>query len=137
MVVMRTDGTGLRLASAPRGSEDFDPAWSKTSRLAFIRQRPAKAGTGYVHEIISVDRMGQDQRVLVPSSSYAFRSLVWSPDGRTLAFTVPYDDRSSEFAVGLFILAPDRARPRFLLRAAGMAELGWSRFGSLIGGSSS
>jgi Tol biopolymer transport system component len=132
MVVMRADGTGARLVSAPRGAEDFDPTWSRTGRLAFIRHRPAGPGAGYVHEIVSVGRTGRDQRVLVPSSRYAFRSLAWSPDGRTLAFTVPYADRSSEFAVGLFLLEPDRTRPRFLLRAAGMGEVGWSPDGTTI-----
>lgn len=132
LVVMRANGTGARLVSAPRGSEDFDPTWSKGGRLAFIRQRPAKTGTGYVHEIVSVDRTGRDQRVLVPSSRPAFRSIAWSPDGRTLAFTVPYDDRSSEFAVGLFVLGPKDTQPRFLLRAAGMGEVGWSPDGATI-----
>ena len=132
MVVMRADGTDVRIVSAPRGAEDFDPTWSKTGRLAFIRQRPATSGTGYVHEIVSVDRTGQDLRVLVPSSRYAFRSLAWSPDGRTLAFTVPYADRDFRFAVGLFVLGPDRNRPRFLLRAAGMGEVGWSPDGTTI-----
>ena len=132
MVVMRADGTRVRLVNAPQGAEDFDPTWSKAGRLAFIRQRPATSGTGFVHEIVSVDRTGRDQRVLVPSSRYAFRSLAWSPDGRTLAFTVPYADRSSGFAVGLFLLGPDRTRPRFLLRAVGMGEVGWSPDGTTI-----
>lgn len=132
VLVMRPTGDDVRLVRAPAGAEDFDPVWSKTGRLAFIRQRLATGGPGHVHEIISVDRMGRDQKVVVPASRYAFRSLGWSPDGRTLAFTVPYADGSSEFAVGLFILPPDRSRPRFLLRAAGMGEFGWSPDGTTI-----
>ena len=43
MLVMRANGSDVRVVSAPRGAEDFDPIWSKTGRLAFIRQRAAKA----------------------------------------------------------------------------------------------
>ena len=129
---MRADGSAVRLVRAPFGSEDFDPAWSKGGRLAFIRQRPATKGPGYVHEIVSVDRTGHDQRVLVPPSRYAYLSLAWSPGGRRLAYTVPYTDPGSPFVVGLFVIGVDDARPRFLLRAAGMGEVAWSPDGTMI-----
>ena len=130
--MMRADGSAVRLVRAPPGSEDFDPAWSKGGRLAFIRQREAKKGRGYVHEIVSVNRTGRDQRVLLPASRYAYGSLAWSPDGRRLAYTVPYTDPGSPFVVGLFVLGPGGARPRFILRAAGMGEVAWSPDGTTV-----
>jgi Tol biopolymer transport system component len=132
VVVMNADGSDPRVVPAPPGSEDFDPAWSVAGRLAFFRQRPAAAGTGYVHEIVSVDARGGNARPLVPVSRHAYSSFAWSPEGRRVAYAVPYDDPGSPFVVGLFVKAAGQGRPRFLLRAAGMGELAWSPDGSTV-----
>ena len=132
LYVMRANGTAARVVQAPSGSEDFDPAWSVRSRLAFIRQRPATRGSGYVHEIVSVDEGGRDMRFLAPASRYAYLSLAWSPDGSRLAYTVPYSDPGAPFTVGLFVVGSGGVRPRFVLRAAGMGEVGWSPDGGTI-----
>jgi Tol biopolymer transport system component len=130
--VTRADGSDARPVGAPPGSEDFAPAWSKDGRLAFIRQRPAATGSGYVHEIVAVDRDGRRQRVLGPASRYAYRALAWSPDGRRLAYAVPYTDPGSPFAVGLFVVDAGDGRPRFVLRAVGMGEISWSPDGTTV-----
>lgn len=132
VVMMRADGTDERVVPAPRGSEDFDPAWSAAGRLAFIRQRPATRRSGYVHEIVSVDVRGLQPRVMAPSSRYAYRSFAWSPDGGRLAYTTPYPDPGGTFVVGLFVVGSGDAKPRFVLRAAGMGEISWSPDGSTV-----
>ncbi len=103
--MMRADGSAVRRERHHRGG-GLRPGLVEGGRLAFIRQREAKKGRGYVHEIVSVDRTGRDQRVLLPASRYAYGSLAWSPDGRRLAYTVPYTDPGSPFVVGLFVLGP-------------------------------
>jgi Tol biopolymer transport system component len=115
----------MTFVAAPPGSEDYAPTWSRRGRLAFIRHRPAVGGSGFVHEILSVDRRGGTPRVLAQASRYSYRSLAWSHDGRRLAYTVPYDNPSGLFAVGLFVVRPGD-EPRFLLRATGMGEIDWS-----------
>ena len=132
LFIMRPNGTDVRLVRGPGGTEDFDPAWSARGRLAFIRQRPASRGSGYVHEIVSVNAAGRDARVVGPPVRYAYRSFGWAPDGRRLAFAVPYTDPRSPFVVGLFVTGSGGGKPRFLLRAAGMGELVWSPDGSTI-----
>ncbi len=132
LYVMKADGSGVRRVAAPPGAEDYSPTWSARGRLAFLRQRAAGTGRGFVHEIVSVDRTGQDRRVLVPPSRHAFRSLAWSPDGRQLAYVVPYTDPGSPFVVGLFVVRPDGGQPQFVLRAAGMGEVDWSPDGTAV-----
>lgn len=132
LYVMRANGTDVRLVRGPSGTEDFDPAWSARGRLAFIRQRPASHGSGYVHEIVSVNAAGRDTRLVGPPARYSYRSFAWAPGGRRLAFAVPYSSPRGPFVVGLFVVGSAGGKPRFLLRAAGMGELAWSPNGSTI-----
>jgi Tol biopolymer transport system component len=124
LFIVRAGGGGLRRVPAPAGAEDYEPAWSSRGRLAFLRQRPAAAGRGSTHEIVSVDRRGRAPRVLGPASRFAYRSFAWSSDGRRLAYAVPYND--PDFTLGLFVKSVPDGRPRFLLRAVGMGEITWS-----------
>ena len=122
--IVAADGTGLRRVPAPPGAEDFEPAWSARGRLAFVRQRPARRGSGYVHELVSVDARGRSPHVLAGPSRFAYRSFAWSNDGSRIAFAVPYLDPG--FTVGLFVKRVPAGRARFVLRAVGIGELDWS-----------
>lgn len=124
IVIASAEGSVVTVVAAPRGAEDYEPSWSTRNRLGFLRQRPAASGSGYVHEIVTVDARGRAARTVAPASRFAYRSFAWSTDGRQLAYTVPY--LAPQFVVGLFVKEVPDGRPRFLVRAAGMGELSWS-----------
>ncbi len=121
--VVRRDGSSERRVRSPPRAEAARPAWSTRGRLAFVRT----IRTGRTrHELVTADADGGNERVVV-RGAFGFRSIAWSPDGRSIAFVRPYRDPAVLVVVGLFIAA-DRATtaPRFVLRAAGMGEVAWS-----------
>ena len=118
---------------APPATEDAEPVWSSRGRLAFVRERLGSPG---LHQIVTADSRGQDQRILL-TTRFLPRSLAWSPDGRRLAYVVPYRDPALPFVVGLFHVDDEGGKPRFALRSVGFGEVAWSPDGTRLAFASS
>ncbi len=82
--------TPLRITEHP--AEESSPAWSPAGdRLAFVRT------TDEVSSVIIVPAIGGSERTVARFDSGGVRSLVWSPDGATLALSArraPYESYS-------------------------------------------
>lgn len=79
----------LDALTSGRDSEDGSPSWSPDgSRLAFVRTREEGPGGGGTDDILIIEtRPGAEPGKLLTIDSPSGQRLLWSPDGRTLAFS--------------------------------------------------
>lgn len=102
-------GAPIRLTTHP--ADERSPAWSPDGdRVAYVRC--AQGGECSVHV---VDAEGGPERTLLESSQLAIADLVWSPDGRQLAFS---GRRGRQGAFGLYLLPLDGSTPKELTSEA-------------------
>ncbi len=104
--VRLVDGEGiLRLTHDP--AADHAPAWSSDgTRVAFIRYR------GDSCDIYAVPAIGGAERKLGSCGQNVRPDLVWSPDGRWLAFS---DRPTNAESFGIFLLAAETRKQRKLV----------------------
>ncbi len=89
------DGTRLQRLTY-RAADDYEPAWSASGAIAFVRDTAAGDGDLWV--------MGPDSSssaVRVTEGDFDDRSPSWSPDGRLLAFTRRENGRRELRIVGV------------------------------------
>ncbi|MFN0153660.1 MAG: TolB family protein [Gaiella sp.] len=130
VIVRSLLGERETMVSAPATAEDTQPTWSNGGRLAFARR--IEVDGSLRHQIVTVGADGRDQSVLVRTGQFATPALAWSPDGRRLAYVAAYRDPAVRFVVGLFVVPATGGPPRFLMRAAGMADIAWAPDGRTL-----
>ena len=96
--------TPLRLTDAP--ADDSSPTWSPDAQfLAFVRTAPGDNG------IYVVPSVGGSERRVADLGARAAHGVVWSPDGRTLAFTA---ERAPHASYCVFVLSMETLEERIL-----------------------
>ena len=119
-----------RPVAAHAGAEDFDPAWSPSGQLAFVRSTPAK--TGFVHTIVVANPAATSARVVVEKSRLGYSEPTWAPDGGTLAYLGGMTRSDIGGGVGLFMVPAEGGQPELLFSAASIASPRWSPDGAAI-----
>jgi Tol biopolymer transport system component/DNA-binding winged helix-turn-helix (wHTH) protein len=97
-VMMVGSATALRLTSDP--GPDVYPAWSPDGRQIAFGSRRGQIG------IYLVSPLGGKERKLVDLALASASPLSWSPDGKFLAASRSYDERSGEPDNGALMLIP-------------------------------
>jgi Tol biopolymer transport system component len=133
MYVMNADGSGLRrlTRNAALGpGPSADPAWSPDGRKLVFVKRPERSGaacrpTGRCHEeIYVINADGSGLRRLTRNAVFD-GNPVWSPDGRSIAFTRDRDRQT----VSIYVMNADGSGQRMLtpnVRRRPWVELAWS-----------
>ncbi len=128
--VMNADGSGAHRIASNRKAEDYNPAWSPDGELAFARSRPGE--WGFVEQILTASRDGNHARSVTPASHRGYRSPVWSPDGRRLAYLAAMIRKDIGGATGLFVASKAGGEARLVASAASIASPTWSPDGARI-----
>ena len=130
VLVIAPGAEKARQVAPQAGAEDFDPAWSPSRQLAFVRSTPAK--TGFVHTIVVANPAATSARIVVEQSRLGYSEPTWSPDGKTLAYLGGMTRSDIGGGVGLFMVPAKGGRPELLFSAASIASPRWSPDGAAI-----